>query len=85
MNALAAFLGALCLIAGGFWTGYNFGKIAERRRLSRVFVAAKGQLLEALKRFARNFPQEVTIQVVDKDGTIIAEGSTRPDKDERIH
>jgi hypothetical protein len=85
MNALAAFLGALCLIAGGFWTGYNFGKIAERRRLSRAITAAKGHLLEAIERFARSFPQDVTIQVVDKDGTIIAEGSTRPDKGDRIH
>lgn len=82
---MSAFLGGVLLLAGGFWFGYRFGIIAERRRLARALSAAKGHILEALERFAKNFPQDVTVQVVDKDGTIIAEGSTRPEKGERIH
>jgi len=85
MTAFAGILGGLMLIAGGFWFGYTVGMLTARRRLRRQLAAAKGHLLEAMERFAKSFPQDVTIQVVDKDGTIIAEGSTRPDKGERIH
>lgn len=89
MNAFTAYL-ALALygvgvFALGYWVGHRLGVLTERKRTIRAFSAAKVQLLEAIGRFARNFPQDVTIQVVDKDGTIVAEGSTRPEKGERIH
>lgn len=85
MSAFIGFLGGVLLLAGGFWFGYSFGIVSERRRLGRALTVAKSHLLEAMERFAKNFPQDVTIQVIDKDGTIIAEGSTRPDDGERIH
>lgn len=85
MNAFAGFLGGFLLFAGGFWFGYRVGILAERRRLGRALTAAKGHLLEAMERFAKNFPQDVTVQVIDKDGTLIAEGSTRAENGERIH
>ncbi len=85
MTALSGIMGGLMLFAGGFWFGHTVGRLKERRRLRRALSAAKIHLLEAMERFAKSFPQDVTIQVVDKDGTIIAEGSTRPDNGERIH
>lgn len=85
MNALLSIVGGLLLMGAGFWFGFRVGALAERQRLARALRAAKGHLLEAMERFAKSFPQDVTVQVIDKDGTIIAEGSTRPDKGERIH
>lgn len=69
----------------GMFVGAYLGVQSERRRTVALIRRAKVELMVAVERFAKNFPQDVTIQVVDKTGEIIAEGSTRVDRSGSLH
>ncbi len=69
----------------GYIIGVLSGARAQRRRDEAKLEYVRSQIKETVATFAKDFPMDVTIQVVDQAGTTMAQAGTKKRPGDLVH